>query len=154
MSDTINIVEEVAATVRLAEAGPQGPAGHTELGYAQITSDVTQTGFGSLDVPGLSVTVTVGSRPVKVIFDAQGVTNTSANGVGTVDIYEGASKLANVTVSNISVASLNVAAAHREHRMAPSSGSHTYKIRLSSLVGNTTIKAAADSPAFIQVVEI
>lgn len=154
MTDTIEVVELVTATTELVTAGPQGPAGNTELGYAQITSDATQTGFGGFDVPGLSVTVTVAARPIKVIFDAQVVNNSASNGVGTVDIYEGSTKLANVTVSNISVAALNAPGAHREYRAAPSAGSHTYKIKLSSLVGNTTIKAAADSPAFIQVVEL
>lgn len=154
MSDTIEIVESVTATTELVETGPQGPAGNTELGYAQITSNTTQTGYGSVDVSGLSVTVTVGSRPIKVIFDAQSVTNSASNGIGTVDIYEGSTKLAGVTVSNVSVAAINSAAAHREYRAAPSAGSHTYKIKLSSLVGNTTLYGATDSPAFIQVIEV
>lgn len=122
-----------------------------ELGYAEITSNVTQTGLGSTDIAGLSVTVNVGARPILVKFGARSLTNSSASGVGGVIIKEGATSLCS------GLASLTTLAMpiYREVRLAPSAGSHTYKAVITQLVtGNTTLAAASGEAAYIQVVEV
>lgn len=128
-----------------------GPTG-VELGYAEITSDFTQTGAGGpTDVTGLSVTVEVGARPIKVIFDCDSFYSSSASGITTVSIREGSTTLAGRTTS----LTADLAGGHREVRLNPSAGSHTYKISVTQVItGNGKISATATSPAFIQVVEV
>ena len=129
---------------------PASLTGGIELGYSQITANDTQTGVGNHDVTGLSVTVTVGTRPIKVIFDCGGGGNSGA-GTTLITILED-----NVQVALINLGVANVSTpTHREVRRAPSAGSHTYKINLNQFsAGNSTIAAAANSPAFIQVIEL
>lgn len=122
-----------------------------ELGYAAITANVTQTGAGNVDVPGLSVTVTVGSRPIIVQVGASGLANSSASGVGGLQIKESTTVLASMSV----ILTALTFPVFRSVRLAPSAGSHTYKVNLSQLVtGNATLSAASTDPAFIQVIEI
>lgn len=156
MSDTINIVEEVTAIVRLAEAGPQGPAGNTELGYAAITSDFSGTATTLTDIAGLTVTVTVGSRPILVKFQADAAMTTAVF-TGGVYLVEDGTDIGVLAV----IAYGGLVPTHGVRRLAPSSGSHTYKLRYkSATAGTVTIKAgpgnaaAVNGPAFLQVVEV
>ena len=127
---------------------PQAPK---ELGYAEITADVTQTGSGNQDVTGLSVTVEVGTRPIIVSVGAKLLSNSTSSGVATLSIKESTTTLATASVV-LSTFSLPV---FRSVRLAPSAGSHTYKINLAQLVsGNAVIGAGSTDPAFIQVVEV
>lgn len=122
-----------------------------ELGYAEITADVTQTGSGNQDVAGLSVTVNVGSRPIIVQIGAKSLANSSASGVGVLSIKEGATTLATISAV-LSTLTLPI---FRSRRLAPSAGSHTYKVNLAQLVtGNSTLGAASTDPAFIHVIEV
>lgn len=126
--------------------------GTAELGYAEITSNATSTTTAATytDVAGLAVTVTV-NGPIKIIFDCSNINNTSTGGVA-VAIMEGASILTQ-TFENI--ASAVGVPCHREIRLTPTAGSHTYKIGLArvSAAGTATIFATA-TPAFIQVVRV
>lgn len=122
-----------------------------ELGYAEITADVTQTGSGNQDVAGLSVTVNVGARPIIVQIGAKALASSSASGISSLSIKEGTTTLATISAI-LSTFSLPV---FRSVRLAPSAGAHTYKVNLAQLVaGNGTISAAATDPAFIQVIEV
>lgn len=122
-----------------------------ELGYAAVTANVTRTGAGTDDVAGLSVTVTVGFRPIIVRVNALSINNSSASGVGNIQIKEGATVLAGVNAT----LTTDYIPVSREARLAPSAGSHTYKITLGQLVtGNTVLTASATDPAFIQVIEV
>lgn len=126
-------------------------AGGVELGYAQITSNATQTGAGNNDVSGLSVSVTVGVRPILVRFEASSAFNSSGSGITIISIKESSTVLSTVSVSSTTLA-LPV---RREVRLAPSAGSHTYKINLQQFVsGNSTLSAGSTDPAFIQVIEV
>lgn len=156
MTDTIEVVELVTATTELVTAGPQGPAGNTELGYAAITSDFSGTATALTDIAGLSVTVTVGSRPILVKFQADAATTTSAY-TGGVYLNEDGTDLGVLAV----IAYGGLVPTHGVRRLAPSSGSHTYKLRYkSATAGTVTIKAgpgnaaAVNGPAFLQVVEV
>lgn len=122
-----------------------------ELGYAQITTTATQTGAGSGDVSGLSVTVTVGSRPIVVEFGCDGLVNSSALGITQVNIQEGATILSAATVSLTTVGMVIC----RRVRLTPSAGSHTYKIALGQVTaGNSQIVCSATDPAYIWVYEV
>lgn len=122
------------------------------LDSASITSNFTQTGAGASDVTGLAVTVTVGTRPIQIRFSCDSFFNSSASGIGTIGIQEGATVLA----ARTSPLGTAVAAGNRETApLTPSPGSHTYKIVLGQVVtGNTTLSAAATSPATITVLEL
>lgn len=122
-----------------------------ELGYAQITTTATQTGAGSGDVSGLSVTVTVGSRPIVVEFACDGLVNTNASGITTAQIKEDTTVLAASTVSLTTIGMVVC----RKVRLTPSAGAHTYKINLAQVVvGNSQITAGASDPAYIWVYEV
>ena len=128
--------------------------GGRELGYASITSTFTQTGAGNSDVTGLSVTVTVGTRPINVIFSCASVSNNNASGIAYLKIMEGATLLGNAVISLSAVGQ----ALHRTVRLSPSAGSHTYKVNLQQVVtGNTSLFADSGTtygPASIQVIEV
>lgn len=127
--------------------------GGNELGYAAITSSVTNSsGTTIADVAGLTVTVTVGARPIVVKFRGSGLSNSANNGGSAVLIYEGATQL---TGGNTSDGTATVVdQANAEVRLAPTVGSHTYKIRIGSVFsGNTTLVASSTLPAYIQVIE-
>lgn len=127
-----------------------GPLG-VELGYAEITANHVQTGAGSADVAGLSVTANVGGRPIIVRLNASSVFNSSASGISTLKILEGSTQLASVTAT-LTTTTIPVA---REVRLSPSAGSHTYKVSLTQVItGNSTLSASATDPASLQVVEV
>lgn len=122
-----------------------------ELGYAQITSDFT-TAAGPVDAAGLSITVTVGARPIMLEFYSQGLSNSAAGGYGSATLVEGSTVLqrggfggaANVTFPG----TVRV-------RLAPSPGSHTYKVQLAAVIAGTAkLQATADGPAFIRAFEV
>lgn len=124
-----------------------------ELGYAEITANVTQTGVGNQDVAGLSVTVTVGSRPINVVFNCYGVQNSADLGMSQVNIKESSTTLAYTTFTGLKAGTST--GLHRVARLAPTAGQHTYKINLQQVLsGNSVLQASATSPAYIQVVEI
>lgn len=126
-------------------------AGGVELGYAQITSTATQTGVGSGDVASLTTTVTVGTRPIVVEFGCDGLVNSSGSGIATAQIKESTTILAQATVSLTTIGMVIC----RRVRLAPSAGSHTYKINLAQVItGNSQIICSATDPAYIAVFEV
>ncbi len=134
-------------------------AGGVELGYADITADATTTSGSFVDVSGLSVTVTKGSRPIVIKFSCGGVESTNNPGLGQIRIVEDGTS---VGVLNWYLAAANTpnSSPMREVRRNPSAGSHTYKIQFTrTAFGAGTFKIKADSgagfgPASIQVVEV
>lgn len=140
------------SAANLNEWGTQ--LGARELGYAEITSNATSTdNFGAeTDVSGLTVTVTVGSRPIIVCFWGI-VFNTTAGDRAIVYIKEGTTNL--VSSSPISSAASQENTLYLKRRLAPSAGSHTYKVMLSRLsAGTATIGSPAGARAHIQVIEV
>lgn len=150
----------VSDTIWLATDGTAGAytasqaTGDTELGRAEITANAALAAAMS-DIPGLSVTVTVGSRPIKVIFDAQSGQISAAGNFNGIQIMEGATQLA---VIQFGVGAANgIYPLHRERTLAPTPGLHTYKIQggVSGSVGaNDRIVASVASPASLQVVQL
>ena len=136
---------------RLSDYADSVAAGGIELGYAQITSNATQTGAGFADVAGLSTTVTVGTRPIVIEFGCDGLVNSSASGIATAQIAEGSTVLTSATVSLTTVGQVIC----RRVRLTPSAGSHTYKVVLAQVVtGNSQIICSSSDPAYISVIEV
>ena len=128
-----------------------------ELDYAEITSSpagVTAAGEGNrVDVTGLSISPVVGTRPIVVeAYFSYASNNTADRGVGMA-IVEG------TTVKQIAThgAALTGAVSQlsAKVRLAPSAGSHTYKVMVWVLISGTgTFHASATHPAWIQAVEV
>lgn len=128
----------------------------TELGYAEITADATTASTSYGDVSGLTTTVTVGTRPIIVIFDCSYVANTIALGGVAVRILEDGVAIGVVSqLINLPGALLPF---HRELRRAPAAGSHTYKAQVKAAFGGTvTIKADTGEnagPASLHVLQL
>lgn len=123
-----------------------------ELGYAEITSDITTTNTSLVDIAGLATTVTVGARPIVIVVWAALVTHTVDQGAITVTIHEGATELARGKV-NVSGAN-NGAPMFVRSRKAPSAGAHTYKARWSITTAGTGTMFVNGFPAHIQVIEV
>ena len=124
---------------------------NVELGYAEITANDTQTGAGNKDVSGLSVTITVAARPILILAGASSLSNSSASGISQFRIMESSTVLATYTISQTTLAVVPM----RTVRLAPSAGSHTYKINILQFVtGNTVLGAGATDPTFIQAIQI
>lgn len=123
-----------------------------ELGYVERTTNNTTTSTSATDL-GLELTVEVGVRPIKVIFDARALRNANANGGVVISITSGA----NVQFASWDLlsapAGLRVGA-HRERRLSPPPGPQTFKVRWLVAAGTATLEADPTSPAFLQVVEI
>lgn len=132
-----------------------GVAGR-ELGHAEITSNATRASTTPADVAGLSTTVTVGSRPIEVVFSCGAVSNGNATAGVAVKILEGSTVKGGAVTF---VADAGVAMPlNRRIRLSPAAGSYTYKIQLAAFVaGTATISAdtgATYGPASISVVEL
>jgi hypothetical protein len=127
-----------------------------ELGYAQITADVTTTSTTMVDATGLSVSVQVGSRPVMVEFwTGEGRTTDTVDKRIIVELYDTTASAAlafgivTCPVSD-SGSDLSIRA-----RLTPAVGARSYKVRFRTVAaGTATIRASSASPAFIRVYEV
>jgi hypothetical protein len=136
---------------RLAAYADSVAAGGVELGHARITSSPAAATTTVTDITGLSVTVTVGMRPIVVEAYLPTVQQLTGTGSVAAALYEGATLLQldqhTLTVNQNSAFNPKV-------RLAPSAGSHTYKVRISTSANTASIFADALFPAYIQVVEV
>jgi hypothetical protein len=128
----------------------------SELGSAEITSDATRAATSYADVAGLSVTVTVGTRPIVIEFDCPNAYNSNANGgVGVAILEDGVVIATASTLINSANAAVPLA---RSVRRAPSAGSHTYKIQLKTgFSGTATLKADSGTslgPTSLHVLQV
>lgn len=134
------------------------------LGYADITaspSGVTAVGVGSrVDLDsGLTITVTVGTRPITLEFWCGAATNNTANdgiGLAIVEGTIGGGAGTVIASANYIVAAgaLQSPVVVRRSNLSPSAGSHTYKIMAWAITGGTaSIAAAASQRAFIRAIE-
>lgn len=132
----------------------QPVGGGAELGYSEIAANavLALTANTPADVPGLTTTITVRSRPILVEAWASAVTHSVAASYVQLRILEG-STIKAIGTHFLQTAAQGVPGSVRV-RLAPSAGQHTYKIALfSGTAGNATLVAAATTPAFISAVE-
>jgi hypothetical protein len=127
-----------------------------ELGYAQITADVTTTSTSLVDATGLSVTVTVGGRPIIVEFwTGEGRTTNTTDKRILCELYDatGSTQLSFGLITCPVTDSGDTL--HVKARLTPAAGSRTYKVRFETIAaGTATIRASSASPAFIRVYEV
>lgn len=121
------------------------------IGYAEVTAD--QSGITvEVDLTSLTVAVTVGpSRRIKITASVRVVTTVNNDAV-TLKIAEGATILQQRDVT-LSVAS-NSGGLVAEVVLTPTTGAHTYKLRMVRTLGSVTMQAGATYPAFICVEDI
>lgn len=134
----------------------KNPNRGTELGYAEITSSATSTNTVSPydDVAGLSVTVTVGTRPILIRAWCSELRHSVAAGRSLILIKEGTTILAYGQVAASGTAS-RASNGIAEIRLNPSAGAHTYKVGLGGFdAGTMTVVAFATAPAHIHVTEV
>lgn len=127
----------------------------TELGYAEITSNFVTAGVANTIYPvtGLSITVTVGLRPVYITAYVPGI----FVGTGTADvstqIWEDGTFVQTSTSTSSATANKTVPG-NAAVRRAPSPGAHTYDVRVkSNIAAVLTLSCGVGFPAFIYVVE-
>lgn len=124
------------------------------LGYTQVTADQTVNASTITDLTSLTSTVTVGaSRRVRISGYANVQQSANAS-VVSFYIYEGSSLVATSSQSVTASYALLVQVAAI---LTPSTGSHTYKLRLQTSSGSVTMKADAAvsyGPAWILVEDI
>lgn len=125
----------------------------TELGYAENTGLSGSTTTTLSDVSGLTTTVTIGTRPIRI--EAVIAANSITGGTGRceIDIVEGSTTLG-IGLSGTASATTVVGTVRATARLAPSAGSHTYKVqaRVASATSGS-YSSGATFPAYIQVVE-
>lgn len=124
-----------------------------EIGYAEITANVSVTSISTQDVAGLSITVTV--RPNRpIVLEWEGfLSHAAINTYAVAQIREGTTVLGEADWQ-YSLAGV----VHRERisrRLTPSAGSHTYKVVLgsNSAISAATIVCNADNPSFLRAVQ-
>lgn len=140
--------------VRISSASPGGVG--VELGYAQSISDFSTGSTSLVDVPGLTTTVTVASRPIVVEFFCAGANNPTSGGAVTLSIVEDAGSVG-LAQTLFAVDTNAKVPVHLKSRRTPAAGSHTYKIQMSVSSGTGTLTAASGSfllPMFIQVLQV
>jgi hypothetical protein len=150
---TLAIVSHVATYTPSGGGG----GGGQELGYAAITAQVTTTSTSFADVTGLSVAVTIGSRPVKItvfcpLFDSNGGSAVRMQ-AQIYDVTAGAA----IALAFHSAPATNGSAFTFHARHAPAAGSRTYKVQFKTENGAVTSRWYADASggtSFILVEEI
>lgn len=129
-----------------------------ELGSAEITSTATTTSATAAAVAGLSVTVTTGTRPIRVDFSGL-LSNSVAANYTNVLLFEDGVQILNLG-TYFATASVNIPCAGFARR-TPSAGSHTYTVEMANTnvgggttTGTASILAGATYPATLEVTEI
>lgn len=128
-----------------------------ELGFAQTTADFTTASASLVDVTGVTVTVTIGTRPVMVYFYCAAVSNSTSAGTVNLAMVQ----TAPASTTNVALTSFNITTAktpvYLAQRYAPAAGTATWKMQASVGSGTATLSAAVGSffnPMYMQVVEI
>ena len=136
---------------------PFGSPFGLELGYAEVTTTAASTNLtaGGDAWPGMSITVTVGVRPIIVEVWCPVMTNNTLADGAQLNLYEGSTFLAASFVTKVN-ANNKGSVGYIRKRLSPSAGQHTYQAKINALVGGTANFAADTTsfgPAFIRALE-
>lgn len=127
--------------------------GGRELGYAEATANQTFTTVA--DVTGLSITITVASRPIMVEIWVGGVQNSIANSGVTLLLTDSANTILSRGDTVCPVAASNFGPMIVKKRLAPAAGNVTYKARAQLLTsGVATLLGGAARPMYIAAREL
>src|SRR5690606_23957050 len=144
----------VAGEIVTANKMNQIPKG--VLGYAFRTSNITGLSGGPVDLPGLSVQVSVpAGRLIRVVGYVRHWGGSMAQGEeADLRIREGDSGLGLLRV--IAVKSGNADGGAVQALIRPSAGTHTYKLTFQQISGTSdwTVVASSTFPAFILVEDL
>lgn len=131
------------AWTQVAASGNQ--ASGAVLGYVELAADFNSTTSTDTDITGMSLTVTVGSRPIRIDVDGQiGVTGTAQTPF--VKLMEDGALLGAVGVG-MAVSNTNPVV-HGSRDRSPSAGAHTYKLVMPGTASGVTWKAMHEIAAF------
>lgn len=123
-----------------------------ELGYAQITTTPSASPDAVTDIPGLSVTVTVGTRPIWVEFAAELQHTTAGQNFVFLHLYEGSTAI-QYALQDSALSGRGMTLS-KGIRLTPTAGTHTYKLRTQASGGGVQVYAEANHPAYIAVREL
>jgi len=143
----------VAGEIVTANKMNQIPKG--VLGYALRTSNITNLSGGPVDLPDLSVQVTVpAGRLIRIVGYVWAWTGPTQGEAANLLIREGNDLLHRKRL--IAAGSGLVEGGAVEALIRPSAGPHTYKLSFERVTGtsNWTCSAAAQSPAYILVEDL
>lgn len=144
-----------AGATGLEWAAPAGGGGGQELGYAELSADFSTASTSLVDVTGFAVTVTIGSRPVRIDVFVPRMDETASNAQAVLEIYDNTAgarvKAGAVWMHADGNGSGGVLVSARH---APAAGSRTYKVRMSVSAGTGGLHNITGSPAHLLVTEI
>lgn len=123
------------------------------IGYAEQTA--VQTSITTLgDLTNLTVAVTVGTgRRIRISGFVSLAQSTTA-GLAEVDIYEGATQLQRAYTPIQTTAGQNFAILMPQVVLTPTSGAHTYNLKVATSAGSAVTNSSATTPSFILVEDI
>lgn len=159
--ETGEIADDSITTAKLADdavtaAKLAGDAVVNELGYVESTTGILTTNTTATDATGMSVTVTVGLRPIIIEFGAPVTYNSTAGGT-SYEIYDVTGSAIIAAGRTYSAVNLGYSNAYLRARRNPAPGSRTYKVRLYRVGGsqaNFGAATAGDVTAWLQVTEV
>lgn len=126
----------------------------SELGYAEITAPFSTTNTAATDIPGLQITVQVGTRPIELRFHTDNINESASLGGSIMLVEDGTAKGQMCSQGAI------VSPVQASRRLNPSSGSHTYKVQTRQGAAGTIAVAAGDGtgtnagPAYLQAIQL
>lgn len=123
-----------------------------ELGYTQVTNySAVAMNTTPADAASLTTTVTVGTRPI-VIQAVMPASSVAAAASARILIMEGATAL-QVADTVETAGAKSTGTVRAVVRLAPTAGSHTYKVQMATTSSTGTYSSNALYPALIHVVE-
>lgn len=128
-----------------------------QLGYVEITADVTTTATSATDVTGLTRTVAVGTLPVRVTFACSSLTSTVAGDVIIAQILRGATIIGGYAGTQPSGGGSSGGTCVIIANDNPAAGSYTYKVQFYRFSGSGTVKVSVPlttMPASLRVEEV
>lgn len=143
----------VAGEIVTANKMNQIPKG--TLGYAIRTSNITGLSGGPVDLPGLSVQVSVpAGRVIRVVGFVWAWTGPAQGEEADFSVREGNTQLGRKRV--VAAATNRAEGGSVEALIRPSAGTHTYKLSFERVTGssNWTLAASSQAPAYILVEDI
>lgn len=121
------------------------------LGYTQVVAPQGSIGTGPVQIGTLTLTVTVGSGRRVRVSGQVGMSQTGSAGLVEVLIYEGASPIKRCVLSMGAAESATFSPAVI---LAPSAGSHTYRLVAVASAGTATTFCSATDPNWILVEDV
>lgn len=127
----------------------------TELDYAQILVNTTTSSGTAADIAGLSIDALVATRPIEVEFCLAAWSGTDVGSIIVIELKEGATVL-NTMIAQTLLTGLFMTGGTFKVRLAPSAGTHTYRLtfRLGGGTGSVTAYGNVNFPFALSAKEV